>query len=43
VGLFEVWLVHRKDLVRDFTIMKIIKKRKNKSSDEKDIINEIGY
>jgi calcium-dependent protein kinase len=36
----EVWLVHHKDLDRDFA-MKIIKKRKNKSSDEKEILNEI--
>jgi calcium-dependent protein kinase len=37
----EVWLVHHKDLDRDFA-MKIIKKRKNRSNDEKDILNEIG-
>ena len=37
----EVWLVHHKDLDRDFA-MKIIKKRKNKSNDEKDILNEIA-
>ena len=37
----EVWLVHHKDLERDFA-MKIIKKRKNKSSDDKEIINEIS-
>ena len=36
----EVWLVHHKDLDRDFA-MKIIKKRKNKSHDEKEILNEI--
>lgn len=36
----EVWLVHHKDLDRDFA-MKIIKKRKHKSSDEKEILNEI--
>ena len=36
----EVWLVHHKDLDSDFA-MKIIKKRKNKSNDEKDILNEI--
>ena len=36
----EVWLVHHKDLDRDFA-MKIIKKRKNRSSDEKEILNEI--
>ena len=36
----EVWLVHHKDLGRDFA-MKIIKKRKNRSSDEKEILNEI--
>ena len=37
----EVWLVHHKDLDRDFA-MKTIKKRKNKSSDEKEILNEIA-
>ena len=37
----EVWLVHHKDLDRDFA-MKIIKKRKNRSNDEKEILNEIG-
>ena len=37
----EVWLVHHKDLDRNFA-MKIIKKRKNRSNDEKDILNEIG-
>ena len=37
----EVWLVHHNDLDRDFA-MKIIKKRKNKSSDEKEILNEIN-
>ena len=36
----EVWLVHHKDLDRDFA-MKIIKKRKNKSNDEREILNEI--
>ena len=36
----EVWLVHHKDLDRDFA-MKIIKKRKNRESDEKEILNEI--
>ena len=36
----EVWLVRHKDLERDFA-MKIIKKRKNKSNEEKEIINEI--
>jgi len=36
----EVWLVHHKDLDRDFA-MKIIKKRKNKSNEEKEILNEI--
>ena len=36
----EVWLVHHKDLDRDFA-MKIIKKRKNRSNDEKEILNEI--
>ena len=36
----EVWLVHHKDLDRDFA-MKIIKKRKNRSHDEKEILNEI--
>ena len=36
----EVWLVTHKDLNKDFA-MKIIKKRKNKSSEEKDILNEI--
>ena len=36
----EVWLAHHKDLDRDFA-MKIIKKRKNKSNDEKEILNEI--
>ena len=37
----EVWLVHHKDLERDFA-MKIIKKRKNKASDDKETINEIS-
>ena len=37
----EVWLVHHKDLDRDFA-MKMIKKRKNKSNDEKEILNEIA-
>jgi calcium-dependent protein kinase len=36
----EVWLVIHKDLQQDFA-MKIIKKRKNKSNDEKEILNEI--
>ena len=36
----EVWLVHHKDLDRDFA-MKIIKKRKNKSNEEREILNEI--
>ena len=36
----EVWLVHHNDLDRDFA-MKIIKKRKNKPNDEKEILNEI--
>ena len=36
----EVWLVHHKDLDRDFA-MKMIKKRKNKPNDEKEILNEI--
>ena len=36
----EVWLVHHKDLDRDFA-MKTIKKRKNRSHDEKEILNEI--
>ena len=36
----EVWLVTHKDLNTDFA-MKIIKKRKNKSNDEKEILNEI--
>ena len=36
----EVWLAHHKDLDRDFA-MKIIKKRKNRSNDEKEILNEI--
>jgi len=36
----EVWLVRHKDLERDFA-MKIIKKRKNKSNEEKEILNEI--
>ena len=36
----EVWLVHHKDLDRDFA-MKAIKKRKNKPNDEKEILNEI--
>ena len=36
----ELWLVHHKDLDRDFA-MKIIKKRKNKKNDERDILNEI--
>ena len=36
----EVWLVNQKDLNREYA-MKIIKKRKNKSNEEKDIINEI--
>ncbi len=37
----EVWLVYHKDLDSDFA-MKIIKKRKNKTNDEKEILNEIG-
>ena len=36
----EVSLVHHKDLNRDFA-MKIIKKRKNKSNEEREILNEI--
>ena len=36
----EVWLVHHKDLDRDFA-MKIIKKRKNRAHDEKEFLNEI--
>ena len=36
----KVWLVHHKDIDRDFA-MKIIKKRKNRSNDEKEILNEI--
>ena len=36
----EVWLVHHNDLDRDFA-MKMIKKRKNKPNDEKEIVNEI--
>ena len=36
----EVWLVHHKDLDRDFA-MKIIKKRKKNSSDEKELLNEV--
>ena len=36
----EVWLAHHKDLDRDFA-MKIIKKRKNRRNDEKEILNEI--
>ena len=36
----EVWLVRHKNLERDFA-MKIIKKRKNKSNEEKEILNEI--
>ena len=36
----EVWLVRHKDLDREFA-MKIIKKRKNRSNDEKEILNEI--
>ena len=36
----EVWLVPHRDLVCDFA-MKIIKKRKNKSNEEKEILNEI--
>jgi len=36
----EVWRVYHKELDKDFA-MKIIKKRKNKSSDEKEILNEI--
>jgi len=36
----EVWLAHHKDLDADFA-MKIIKKRKNKMNDEKEILNEI--
>ena len=36
----EVWLVHHKDLDRDFA-MKTIKKRKNRYNDEKEILNEI--
>ena len=37
----EVWLVYHKDLNRDFA-MKIIKKRKSKSNEEKEILNEIA-
>ena len=36
----EVWLVRHRDLDRDFA-MKIIKKRKNRYNDEKEILNEI--
>ena len=36
----EVWLAHHKDLDRDFA-MKIIKKRKSRRNDEKEILNEI--
>ena len=36
----EVWLVHHKNLDRDFA-MKIIKKRKNKINEEREILNEI--
>ena len=36
----EVWLVHHIGLDRDFE-MKIIKKRKNKSNEEREILNEI--
>ena len=36
----EVWRVYHKELNKDFA-MKIIKKRKNKSNDEKEILNEI--
>ena len=36
----EVWLARHKDLDRDFA-MKIIKKRKNRKNDEKEILNEI--
>ena len=36
----EVWLAYNKDLDRDFA-MKIIKKRKNRSNDERDFLNEI--
>ena len=36
----EVWLAHHKDLDRDFA-MKIIKKRKSKSNEEREILNEI--
>jgi len=36
----EVWRVYHKELDKDFA-MKIIKKRKNKSNDEKEILNEI--
>ena len=36
----EVWLVKHKDLKKDFA-MKLIKKRKNKPSEEKEILNEI--
>ena len=36
----EVWLVRHKDLEREYA-MKIIKKRKNKSNEEKEILNEI--
>ena len=36
----EVWLAHHKDLDRDFA-MKIIKKRKSKPNEEREILNEI--
>ena len=36
----EVWLVKHKDLKKNFA-MKLIKKRKNKPSEEKEILNEI--
>ena len=36
----EVWLVPHRDLVCDFA-MKIIKKRKNKLNEEKEILKEI--
>ena len=36
----EVWLVKHKDLKKDFA-MKLIKKRKNKPAEEKEILNEI--
>ena len=37
----EVWLVKHKDLQKEFA-MKLIKKRKNKPSEEKEILNEIS-